>query len=159
MAAKTKPGASDLNEEDLCEQAALQGERRFGELDLANLTVEVEDLGAALQRSVRSRGRSIVEHLLKLQVSRARRPCPDWCVTIRTRRGELRNDLTLPLRRHPADDLPELSAGAGHDLKGALLDHGAQAVAIALPANCPSRSVHRRPAAMSRPPSRALRMP
>ena len=42
-------------------------ERRFDELDLANLIEEVEDLGGALERSVRSRARTIMEHLLKLQ--------------------------------------------------------------------------------------------
>ena len=87
-------------------QAALLRGRRFAELDLANLIEEV--LGGALERSVRSRGRTIIEHLLKLQNSPARDPRLGWRGTTRTRRSELLNDLTPSLHRHPADHVPEL---------------------------------------------------
>ncbi len=58
MATQVKP-AKDLYEEDLYlwsqAQAALLRAGRFDELDLENLIEEVEDVGGALKRSVRSR--------------------------------------------------------------------------------------------------------
>jgi hypothetical protein len=141
MATKIKPVAKNLYEEDFYawshNQAALLRERRFAELDLANLIEEVEDLGGALERSVRSRGRTIIEHLLKLQYSPAQDPRLGWRGTIRTQRSELLNDLTPSLHRHLADRLPELYARARHDAEGSSRDHGEQTAADALPRTCP----------------------
>ena len=73
MAIRVKP-ATSLYEEDLYvwsqTQAALLRAGRFDELDLANLTEEIEDVGGALTRSVRSHVRTIIEHLLKLEHSK-----------------------------------------------------------------------------------------
>jgi Domain of unknown function DUF29 len=141
MATRIKPTAKDLYEEDFFvwskKQAALLRERRFDELDLPNLVEEVEDLGGALERSVRSRARTIMEHLLKLQHSRAQDPRLGWRATVRTQRSELLNDLTPSLRHHLADNLPELYARARHDAEGSLRDDGEQEAADALPMACP----------------------
>jgi Domain of unknown function DUF29 len=141
MATRIKPTAEDLYEEDFFvwskKQAALLRERRFDELDLPNLIEEVEDLGGALERAVRSRARTIMEHLLKLQHSPAQDPRLGWRATVRTQRSELLNDLTPSLRRRLADDLPEVYARARHDVEGSLRDHGEQSAADALPATCP----------------------
>ncbi len=80
---RTKPpAAKDLYEEDFYvwaeRQAALLRARRFEDLDLDNLIEEVADLGGALKRSVRSRIRTIMEHLLKLQHSPAQNPRGGW---------------------------------------------------------------------------------
>jgi hypothetical protein len=141
MAARIKPTTENLYEEDFFvwskKQAALLRERRFDELDLPNLIGEVEDLGGALERSVRSRARLIMEHLLKLQHSRAQDPRLGWRATVRIQRSELLNDLTPSLRRHLMDNLRELYARARHDAEGALRDHGERDAADVLPTTCP----------------------
>lgn len=141
MATRIKPTTKDLYDKDFFvwsqKQAALLRERRFDDLDLENLIEEVEDLGGALERAVRSHARTIMEHLLKLQHSPARDPRLGWRATVRTQRSELLNDLTPSLRRHLADSLPELYARARHDAEGSLSDHGEHDAADALPASCP----------------------
>jgi Domain of unknown function DUF29 len=141
VATRIKPTAKDLYDEDFYvwarNQAGLLRDKRFDELDLANLIEEVEDLAGALERSVRSRARTIMEHLLKLQHSPAQEPRLGWRATIRTQRSELLNDVTPSLRRHLADTLPDLYARARHDAEGSLRDHGEQDAADALPATCP----------------------
>ena len=140
MATRIKSTAKNLYDEDFYvwaqSQAELLRDKRFDELDLANLIEEVEDLGGALERSVRSRARTIMEHLLKLQHSRAQDPRLGWRATVRTQRSELLNDLTPSLRRRLADNLPELYGRARHDADGSLRDNGEHAAA-ALPTTCP----------------------
>jgi hypothetical protein len=141
MVTQIKPAAKHLYEEDFFvwsqKQASLLRARRFDELDLENLIEEVEDLGGALERSVRSRARTIMEHLLKLQHSPVKDPRLGWRETIRTQRSELLNDLTPSLRRHLADSLSDVYERARHDAEGSLRDHGEHAAADALPATCP----------------------
>jgi hypothetical protein len=141
MATQIKPAAKHLYEEDFFvwsqKQASLLRARRFDELDLENLIEEVEDLGGALERSVRSRARTIMEHLLKLQHSPAKDPRLCWRETTRTQRSELLNDLMPSLRRHLADSLSDVYERARHDAEGSLRDHGEHAAADALPATCP----------------------
>ena len=141
MATQVKTPATDLYEADFYvwvrNQAELLRARRFDDLDLANLIEEVEDLAGALERSVRSRARTIMEHLLELQHSQARDPRLGWRATVRTQRSELLNDLTPSLRRHLADTMADLYARARHDAEGSLRDHGENAAAEALPATCP----------------------
>ena len=48
--------------------------QRFGDLDLEHVIEEIEDLGTSLHWSARSRVRTIIEHLLKLQVLAGKRP-------------------------------------------------------------------------------------
>jgi hypothetical protein len=59
-------------------QAELLRLQRFSDLDLAHLIEEVEDFGESVYRSVRSRVRTIVEHLLKLEHSPASDPKRGW---------------------------------------------------------------------------------
>jgi hypothetical protein len=155
MATQIEPAAKDLYEEDFFvwsqKQASLLRARRFDELDLENLIEEVEDLGGALERSVRNRARTIMVRLLKLQHSPAQDPRLGWRETIRTQRSELLNDLTPSLRRHLAGSLSGLYASARHDAEGSLRDHGEQHAADGLPTTCPYRSDHRRLAAVTEP--------
>jgi hypothetical protein len=141
MATRLKSRAKDLYDEDFYvwagSQAQLLRDRRFDELDLENLIEEVADLGGALKRSVRSRGRTIMEHLLKLQHSPAREPRLGWRETIRTQRSELLGDLTPSLRRALADELSDLYDRARHDAGASLRDHGQHAAADSLPESCP----------------------
>ncbi len=141
MATQIETTARTLYEEDpylwAQAQAALLREQRFGELDLANLIEEVEDLAGAMWRSVRNRTITIMMHLLKLQHSPATDPRLGWRETIRTQRTRLLNDLTPSLRRELAGELAELYARARHDADASLRDHGEHAAADALPAACP----------------------
>jgi Domain of unknown function DUF29 len=141
VATRPKPIAKDLYEQDFYvwahNQAELLRDRKFDELDLSRLIEEVEDLGGALERSVRSRARTIMEHLLKLQHSQARDPRLGWRETVRTQRSELLNDLTPSLRRQLTDSLADLYARARHDAEGSLRDHGEDDAADALPEACP----------------------
>jgi Domain of unknown function DUF29 len=141
MATRIKPTTKALYEEDFFlwskKQAALLRERRFDELDLPNLTEEVEDLAGAMRRSVRNRTITIMVHLLKLQHSPAIDPRLGWRETIRTQRTRLLTDLTPTLRRELADELSDVYIRARHDAEGSLRDHGEQAAADTLPATCP----------------------
>ena len=141
MATRIKPTAKDLYEADFYvwaqNQAELLRDKRFNELDLTNLIEEVEDLGGALRRSTRLRVMMVVEHLLKLQCWPTSERRLAWREAVRRERTELLNELTPSLRRHLADNLPELYARARHDAAGSLRDHGEQDAADALPATCP----------------------
>jgi hypothetical protein len=141
MATQIESSARSLYQEDPYRwaqvQAALLRDRRFADLDLANLVEEVEDLAGAMRRSVRSHTRRIIEHLLKLQHSPATEPRLGWRATVRDQRSELLDRLTPSLRRELEADLAELYARARHDAAASLRDHGEPAAAAALPETCP----------------------
>ena len=141
MATRIKPAPKELYEDDFYvwsqRQAELLRARRYDELDLEHLIEEVEDLGGALKRSVRSRVRTIIEHLLKLQHSPAVDLRPGWRDTVRTQRSDLLDDLTPTLRRELEEELEQLYARARQQTEGSLRDHGEHAAADALPQTCP----------------------
>ena len=94
MATRIKTRADNLYEQDLYAwsraQADLLRAGRFAELDLEHLIEEIEDVGGSLYREVRSRVRTIMEHLLKLEHSPAAEPRAIWERTIRTQRARPR---------------------------------------------------------------------
>jgi hypothetical protein len=141
MATRIKPAPKELYEEDFYvwtqRQAELLRARRYDELDLEHLIEEVEDLGSAAKKSVRSRARTILEHLLKLQHSPAVDPRPGWRDTVRTQRDDLLDDLTPTLRRELDEELEELYARARQRASDSMRDHGEHAAADALPETCP----------------------
>jgi len=141
MATRIKARSSELYEQDVYAwskaQASLLRAGRFTELDLDHLIEEIDDVGGALQRSVRSRIRAIVEHLLKLEHSPAAEPRAGWRATVRTQRVRLRDALTPTLRREAESELAQLYEDARSLAEGALRDHGEAAAADALPATCP----------------------
>jgi Domain of unknown function DUF29 len=102
MAVQVKVRSSDLYEQDVYAwseaQADLLRRRRFAELDLEHVVEEIEDVGGSLYRGVRSRIRTIMEHLLKLEHSAATEPRAGWERTIRRERADLAEDLTPSLR-------------------------------------------------------------
>src|SRR5262245_20500459 len=111
MATRVRARSVDLHEQDFYawarEQATLLRAGRYDELDLEHLTEEVEDLVGSLYRSVRSRIRIIIEHLLKLQHSPAAEPRGLWRETIQAQRADLEDDLTASLRRRLQSELPK----------------------------------------------------
>lgn len=141
MATRIKPVMRSLHNEDIYvwsrHQAELLRAGRYDELDLEHLIEEIEDLGGAAKKSVRSRARTIIEHLLKLQHSPAVDPRPGWRDTVRAQRDDLLDDLTPSLRRELGQELDALYAQARSRAEGSLRDHGETAVADALPTACP----------------------
>ena len=141
MATRIKARADDLYQRDLYAwsraQADLLRTGRFAELDLEHLTLEIEDVGGALQRAVHNRIRGIVEHLLKLEHSPATEPRTGWRATVRGQRVRLRDLLTPTLRREMESELAELYGDARGLAEGTLRDHGEHVAANALPATCP----------------------
>ena len=142
MATRIKRPSAGLYETDFyawsLEQATLLRAQRFNDLDLNRLIEEVEDLGASLHRSARSRIRTIIEHLLKLQHSPAIDPRPDWYDTIVAQRDDLVDELTASLRNIVASELPTDFERARRRAAISLRKHGENAAADALPETCPS---------------------
>ena len=141
MATQVTHPTKDLYEQDFYAWSRRQAEllrlQRFADLDLAHLIEEVEDLGESVYRSVRSRVRTIIEHLLKLEHSLASEPKRGWRETIRTQRADLDEDLTAALRPRIEAGLPRFYAKARRDADAALRDYGEPAAADALPPTCP----------------------
>ena len=92
-------------------QAALLRAGRFDELDLENLIEEVEDLSRRERETVESYVEMIVEHLLKIELSRATRPRRGWLITIDKQRARLARKLTTTLRNHLQAELGALYGG------------------------------------------------
>jgi hypothetical protein len=141
MATRIKRPSSGLYEADFYawtkEQTALLRAQRFGDLDLEHVIEEIEDLGTSLHWSARSRVRTIIEHLLKLQYSPASDPRPGWYDTILVQRDDLLDGLTLTLRRVLEAELPAHFERARKRAATSLRKHGEDAAADALPATCP----------------------
>ena len=78
MVTRIKPTGAHLYEQDFYAWAKAQADLlrpgRYADLDLEHLIEEVDDLGESLRCSVRSRIRTLIEHLLKLEHSPARSP-------------------------------------------------------------------------------------
>ena len=141
MATRLNSQMSDLHEADFYawakQQAELLRAGRYRELDLENLIEEVDDLGGALYRGVRSRVRTIIEHLLKLQHSPAKEPRTGWYDTILAQRDDLLDELTPTLRHMLEDALSEQYARARKRAASSLRRHRENAAADALPETCP----------------------
>jgi hypothetical protein len=141
MATRIKRPPARLYEEDFhewaLEQARLLRERRFEELDLDNLIEEVDDLARRDLQSVRSRVRTIIEHLLKLEHSPAEAPRAGWRDTVRAQRDDLEDDLTPSLRKVLGNDLESLYLRTRRRTAASLRDHGEDAAADSLPLTCP----------------------
>lgn len=141
MATRIEPKGEDLHGEDFYAwtrgQAALLRDRRFAELDLARLVEEVEDLGESQKRSVRSRIRTIIEHLLKLEHSPAQDPRGGWYDTVIAQRSDLQDELTPAIRREIEPGFAHLYAQARKNAAQSLEKHGEDAAAKALPAASP----------------------
>jgi Domain of unknown function DUF29 len=141
MATRVRTRDSDLYEQDFYAWAQAQTELlragRFDELDLTHLTEEIEDLGGSLYRSVRSRIRTIIEHLLKLEYSPAVEPRGLWRDTIDAQRADLEDDLTASLRRRLQSELPKQYVRARAAAERSLRRYGETAAADALPKTCP----------------------
>jgi hypothetical protein len=141
MATRVKPATAQLYERDFYAWAKAQAELlragHYSDLDLEHLIDEVDDLGESLKRSARSRIRTIIEHLLKLEHSPARDPRAGWYDTILAQRSDLADELTASIRREFEPALAELYDRARQTAAASLRNHGERAAADALPQACP----------------------
>ena len=141
MAVQVKARSGDLYEQDLYAwskaQADLLRRRRFSALDLEHVVEEIEDVGGSLYREVRSRVRTIMEHLLKLEHSTATEPRAGWERTIRTQRADLAEDLTPSLRPRVERGLARFYEASRTEAAASLRAHGEPAAADALPPTSP----------------------
>jgi hypothetical protein len=95
----------------------------------------VEDLGRRERDMVESHVETILEHLLKLELSYAARPRRGWLVTVDKQRARLARKLTTTLRNHLETELPAVYAGLRRPIARQLEKDGAPP--DALPAACP----------------------
>ena len=134
-----RPPAHTLYEEDFPlwaeRQTTLLRARRFDELDLDHLIEEVEDLSRRERETVESHVETIMEHLLKLELSNAARPRRGWLVTVDKQRARLARKLTATLRNHLESELPALYAGLRRPVARQL--ERDRVPADPLPAACP----------------------
>ena len=141
MATRTKARDADLHASDAYRWALSQADAlragRLAGLDLAHLAEEVEALAIGIRSAVRSRTRTIIEHLLKLEHSPAQEPRHGWRRTVRVARSELHDHLTASLRRELEDDLADLYRDARDNAADDLKSYGETAAAQALPEECP----------------------
>jgi hypothetical protein len=140
MAVQIKARSNDLYEQDLHAwsevQADLLRRRRFTEVDLEHVVEEIEDVGGSLYRECRSRVRTVMEHLLKLEHSAAIEPRAGER-TIRRERADLAEDLTPSLRPRIERGLARFYDAARIEAAAMLRAHGEPAAADALPTTCP----------------------
>lgn len=141
MATPVRIEAARLHESDFYLWARDQAEAlrtgRLDELDLNNLAEEIDGLAARVRSAVRSRTRTIIEHLLKLEYSPAVAPRHGWRRTVRVQRQELADDLTASLRRELADDLAALYRDGRENAADGRREFGEDAAADSLPSDSP----------------------
>jgi Domain of unknown function DUF29 len=130
---------SELYEKDLAfwaeRQAALLRAKRFDDLDLENLIEEVEDLSRRERDTVESYVETVLEHLLKLELSKAGRPRRGWLVTVDRQRAKLARKLTTTLRSHLEAEMPALYAGLRRPVIRQLEKDGMRS--SSMPSACP----------------------
>jgi len=137
--------AERLYQDDFYAWAMSQAEglRRLAEtrpnadLDFPHLIEEVEDLARAEHNAVRSRLRRVIEHLLKLEYSRATEPRPGWHDSIDDARDELEDRLTPTIREEIESRLDQLYERARRKAEGGLRRYGEADAAALLPTICP----------------------
>ena len=111
--------------------------RPNGELDWANLIVEVEDLGQADLLAVESQLRRVIEHCLKLRFSTAVDPRRGWLNSIDDARERISDRLIQVLRADAEPQLARLHAQVLRRVRRDLAACGETEAAAALPADCP----------------------
>ena len=119
----------------LCHQQDLLRQRRFEEIDLANLIEEIEDLGSELLHAVQSWTTQILVHLTCLTFALSSEPKRHWANEIRTFRGSLhaRLESSPSLRNKLAQSYDKLWRRARRDASAKLRADGV----LSLPEQCP----------------------
>ena len=110
---------------------------RDNRFDREHVAEEMEDLGRSYRNAVRSQGRRILEHFLKLTYSPARDPRFDWMGLIIEARAELDDKLSSTLRRDIEEMLGKLYGQARKRVTVELQKYGEETAAASLPPQCP----------------------
>jgi hypothetical protein len=139
----TKTAIAELYEEDFVrwteqQSAALREAAHAGTnlpLDWENLAEEIESLGRSWRRELRSRIRTIIEHMLKLEHSAASEPRPGWMNTIGRERSEIEDlfDDAPSLRREVGGMIAQESRRAAQFAARELAKYGEPPATIAPP--------------------------
>jgi hypothetical protein len=106
-------------------------------LDLEYLAKEVETLGRSDLDEVRTQIRWIIQHLLKLEYSRASDPRSDWRHSVVEARGDVEVHITASMKRDVEAELAEIFDRGRHHAALGLRRHGERNAADALPRACP----------------------
>jgi hypothetical protein len=94
-------------------------------------------VGSERRDAVRSQVRRIIEHLLKLEHSRARDPRGGWRDSILDARAEIPDKLTPTIREEVAGELPRLYQRARSKAANGLSSHGERDLVKDMPEICP----------------------
>jgi hypothetical protein len=102
-------------------------------LDWDNLAEEIEGLARRDRRELASRIVTIIEHLVKLEHSRASEPRGGWVETVGRSRSDVEDILrdSPSLRREAADVIAKKGAGAVQLALRSLVEHGDVTAAVA----------------------------
>jgi hypothetical protein len=97
-------------------------------IDWENVAEEIESLGKSERLALRSRIGTVIEHLLKLEVSPAIDPLPLWRDTVRRTREEIARGLedSPSLRREVPEMIAKEMRVARKLVQGNLSDYGEQ---------------------------------
>ena len=136
--------APDLYEDDFyawteAQAAALRAfaaERRNTTIDAVRLAEEIADLGKDQRNACRSQVRTIIEHLLKLQLSPATEPRAGWERTILLARAALDDRLTKSLEYDLEANLDRLYRQAATLARQSFEAHGEHDAAACIPERC-----------------------
>ena len=94
-------------------------------------------MGSEQQWVVESQLERVIEHLLQLEHSPSQGPRRQWMISVNGARGEIGRRLTRTIRREVESGLAERYRQSRRKANLALLDHGEQDAARALPQDCP----------------------
>lgn len=113
-------------------QARLIREGRLDAIDRENVAEEIESVGRSHRTELRSRIRTLVEHLLKLEFSSAIEPRRGWADTVRRTRVEIEDLLedAPSLRRELPEMLDAAQEKASRLTAASLVDSGESAVGL-----------------------------
>jgi hypothetical protein len=105
--------------------------------DREHLAEEIADLGKSELHTVESQVTRVLEHFLKLAYSPAERSRYGWMRSIVEARGSIRKKISPTLHRKAQEAFATLYEEAREQAGLALCEHGEDAAAAALPAECP----------------------
>jgi hypothetical protein len=107
-------------------QAALLRAGRIAEADIANIAEELDDVGKSQRLALASHVGTVIEHLMKLEASRAQEPRAGWRSTIRRSRHRIERLLQASpsLRRELPGIIADETEPARRLAAASLADHG-----------------------------------
>jgi len=107
-------------------QAALLRAGRVADADTANIAEELDDVGKSQRLALASHVGTIIEHLMKLEASKAQEPRAGWRATVRRSRHRIERLLQASpsLRRELPGIVADETEPARRLAAASLADHG-----------------------------------